>query len=389
MRDWQNFIDDQPTSTWVTFSVSGVEFGVCGHDQHLLDLLDHYEIKSQTSTAEDVSYRIVVTRSRQTLTQLSSFLDFRSELVVRPVPISYFTFGRNGEKLLRSAKGHQFEHCIAVCGQTIAVIAAEDAGNALSQTVLRLIREVSLRENENRGGVLVHAAAAVSSSGQGVLIFGPKGSGKTSCATTLVSRHDFAYLANDRCFLHLEQQGTVRVRSWPLPLRIGVGLIKDAFPELSRPANWSRAQTAALADAMKAGDYNLAALQSDEGKLELHPDEFLRSVGGKQSDTAILRILVNATISLAEPGRLQDAIWSTTKDVLIADTLRTPFDDSYPIDWLGLRRGSQSDLVESSNKLVQALAKLKGYEITGRPQEALAILLTRPEFSSELLATAQ
>ena len=104
----------------------------------------------------------------------------------------------------------------------ILVITKEDG--QCGSAVLRVIREIILRESENQGGLIFHSAA-VSYNDKGILICGEKNSGKTSTVINLL-RKKCAFIANDRVILMPEEK-YYSIYYIPLAIRIGLGTVKN------------------------------------------------------------------------------------------------------------------------------------------------------------------
>lgn len=112
-----------------------------------------------------------------------------------------------------------------VSGKAIDLYAADP--HRMPRYLLRLIREVMLREYENSGGIVFHAAGAALPGGA-VMICGPPGSGKTSTLAAILSqaRQRSALLSNDR----LIAMGH-RLIAVPLPVPLARGTL-EAVPNL-------------------------------------------------------------------------------------------------------------------------------------------------------------
>ncbi|MEW2581332.1 hypothetical protein [Streptomyces syringium] len=87
--------------------------------------------------------------------------------------------------------------------------------------LMRIIRESVLRCAETRGWAAFHAAATAVE-GQGVLIAGPSGAGKTTVATALATHYGADLIASDRAVVTDQAAMVVGV---PLSVRIGAGTL--------------------------------------------------------------------------------------------------------------------------------------------------------------------
>jgi hypothetical protein len=94
--------------------------------------------------------------------------------------------------------------------------------------VIELIRSLVLRNEENTGVVMLHAAV-VELDGRAVVVVGPKGAGKTSAALELVLHHGGRMLSGDKALLL--PGDTLTVAGWPDWPHLGLGTI-SRFPIL-------------------------------------------------------------------------------------------------------------------------------------------------------------
>lgn len=89
-------------------------------------------------------------------------------------------------------------HVITVKGNRVLVTA--ELRQVAATIGVRIVRQLIMRGGEARGGQAVHAGA-VDINGDGVLVGGHPGAGKTSVMTRLVEDHGARYIANDRTVL--------------------------------------------------------------------------------------------------------------------------------------------------------------------------------------------
>ena len=89
----------------------------------------------------------------------------------------------------------------------------------------RLVRAALTAELEQDGWLMLHASCVVDGD-RGAIVVGSKGSGKTTTALGLASEQGFQLLANDRCFVKVEQ-GRIRCLAWPGSVAVGLGLLNS------------------------------------------------------------------------------------------------------------------------------------------------------------------
>lgn len=91
--------------------------------------------------------------------------------------------------------------------------------------IIELIRDLIIKNQESRGTMILHAAAAAKD-GKAVVIIGGKGAGKSTTLLELILRHGYKMVSGDKLFLRLDQQGGVDIIGWPDYPHLGVGTIQ-------------------------------------------------------------------------------------------------------------------------------------------------------------------
>lgn len=144
---------------------------------------------------------------------------------------------------------------------------------AVAAAAARLAREIVRAQLLADGWAILHASAVTGEDCSTILTLGDKGAGKTTTAFTL-SRAGWAMLANDRVFIRVEPDGTVRVLPWPSAAAIGFGLLDalDLFVTVrERLASGERmhpTQHQSVTDALLAGDRTPLWKKSRKGELK-------------------------------------------------------------------------------------------------------------------------
>lgn len=111
--------------------------------------------------------------------------------------------------------------------------------------LMRPVRELAMDAAQQRGGLLLHAAACAVD-GRAMIIAGPKQAGKTSLLTYALAAAGADYCSNDRLLLHLNNSG-LRARSLPTVVSIRAGTL-DLFPDIRHKivcARWNLHSTLA------------------------------------------------------------------------------------------------------------------------------------------------
>lgn len=201
------------------------------------------------------------------------------------------------------------DHIVRVHGTTVTV----EADNAMiaARVTLRVVRQFILRGAEARGGLHAHAAVLVSNSG-GVLVAGRSGAGKTTVMTSLVERHGWAPVANDRAVLLPDLAG------W---LAVGVPLAWRYTPEGAQGSE--RLRSALRGEPpLRRGDGLV------DGKMEFTPHEACTYLRRKlAAATLVSRIVI---LGRAEHGAMDH-------NEGLASILGFGTDDPFVEDWIALR----------------------------------------------------
>lgn len=208
---------------------------------------------------------------------------------------------------------------------------------------LRLIREAMVRSYENAGGVLFHAAGA-DLAGRGVMICGPRASGKTTTLAAVLRGRGAALLSNDRLILH----GADRMVAVPLPVPAARGTL-DAFPELDRAARG--------APGRHDGG---SALPTVFGTAVKHPftaGEFATALGAELSPASELRLVLVPRLSdSTTPVRARALHPHEAREVLVGSCF-TPRDEFWTLPWLVPRESTDSTLRAHAASVIERLAR--------------------------------
>ena len=87
-------------------------------------------------------------------------------------------------------------------------------GAAGQLDLVELIRDVVLKDQENRGGAVLHGIAA-ERDGQSVLITGLKGAGKSTVLLELVEHHGYRIMSGDKTLAVRDSDGRTVLVGWP------------------------------------------------------------------------------------------------------------------------------------------------------------------------------
>ncbi|GHC73312.1 hypothetical protein GCM10007079_07120 [Nocardiopsis terrae] len=127
-----------------------------------------------------------------------------------------------------SEAGREYVHCtrtgtlFAFDRQAGRIDVAMGPSGALD--LIELLRDLFLKDQENRGAAVLHATCAHRDGGA-VLVTGAKGAGKSTILLELVERFGHQVMSGDKTVLRLEADGTVLAAGWPDYPHLGYGTI--------------------------------------------------------------------------------------------------------------------------------------------------------------------
>ena len=96
--------------------------------------------------------------------------------------------------------------------------------------LIELVRDIVLKDQENRGAVVLHGTAAVRD-GRAILITGLKGAGKSTVLLELVEHFGYTVLSGDKTLVRRDALGGTVVTGWPDYPHLGFATI-DKYPGL-------------------------------------------------------------------------------------------------------------------------------------------------------------
>lgn len=197
---------------------------------------------------------------------------------------------------------------------------------------IRLIREAMLRTYEDTGGVIFHAAG-VDVAGAGVMVCGPRGSGKTTMTAALLRYTAAALLSNDRLIVHREDH----VVAVPLPVPTGRGTI-EAFPELERSAA-----------------IELRTMPTEFGSTVKHTftaRQFAQAFGAGLVSASVLRlVLVPQLTGTCDSARARQ-LCAAHAGTIIKESCFTPRDEFWVRPWLIPRQKADNLLRDQASTTI-------------------------------------
>jgi energy-coupling factor transporter ATP-binding protein EcfA2 len=203
----------------------GIECSPCLIDG-VSSVVNHYfcNFLSAPQLHDDRTIKVCVVAQERMLLAIQELAEVRGCTQIR----SYFSnlvkcVVVKGESIFFS-DDTQFPRIYFKRGREVYAFCAEIGA---SREILRLIREVSTRMHESRGGISIHGAS-VEVKDAGVMLVGPSGSGKTTIAINLMAGLGAKVICNDRSLVNLNDSGTLKVFASPVAFRISAGTLKSS-----------------------------------------------------------------------------------------------------------------------------------------------------------------
>ena len=173
---------------------------------------------------------------------------------------------------------------LAICGKYIRAFISEESEVA----VIELIRDLVMKDQENRGNLFLHAAA-VEKDGLAYVICGVGGAGKTTTLLELINHQDYSFLSGDKV-LFLCEDKRIHAMGWPDYPNLGIGTIRrwEQLTQIAPPDISSREATdKVLLDFERF--YKIDKMKPYKGNAEIGGFLFPQIIHGSK-DTLIERL---------------------------------------------------------------------------------------------------
>jgi len=281
--------------------------------------------------------RISVRRDRELFTHHLAHLARVSAVTVVPFRTEPYSFAQIADVSWwrpHPGAGLPEDHLFARdAAGTVHVLLHPDADRG-QRYLARVLREGVLRCAEDRGWTVFHAAAAAVA-GQGILIAGESGAGKTTVLTALVAHARADLIAADRAAVTRE---ATRVVAIPLSVRI-------AAPTLaSLPPRWP----------LEARQPETSP-RSASAKTALAPRAFAEAFGVSLRESAPLRAVVLPRLTDDDRPPAARVLDGQRVRAHLASVCCTPYDEDWLSPWFFERTIEAQDLDRRSTALVAAL----------------------------------
>jgi len=230
--------------------------------------------------------------------------------------------------------------------------------------LVELVRDLVIKDQENRGVVVLHATAA-HREGEITIISGSKGAGKSTILLELVEHFGFEIMSGDKALARLSSEGDVVVTGWPDYPHLGYGTIAkyDGLPAI-----------AGIAD-----DFEPDAAQafSAYNKFAVDPSGFrerFRSAAKNLEGTVAL--VLHPNIGPGDSTQLVAASESAGERAqYLRDNIESGFSGSYA-GWHTFISDETAVHTASSDAILTELGRLEAWEVTG-PGDLEGISLPR------------
>ncbi|MBY3158016.1 hypothetical protein [Rhizobium laguerreae] len=301
-------------------------------------------------------YRSIAVYESNDQTLRDSVIARGNIIETRPLLCTYARHTDGENTFFASLAGHEAPHLIIKSGSDFQLIMLTAEPALTAKVLIRLIREITLRTCESEGGIFAHAAA-VASQDKGLLIIGESGAGKTTLSGELSRNASYELIANDRALLTKSGEN-VSASRWPIYVRVSADQIRHwgLNVQISQLRRYKAAEN--------SGDSRIDNWPANK-KIELTPLEYAQFLGAKRRQTtpicALLlpKLRLDASFSIKEESPLSRSS--------LTDTIRTPIDIEFPVDWLSIRGDDFDSKAQIRDTLTSALLSLPTFSLTACP----------------------
>jgi len=165
--------------------------------------------------------------------------------------------------------------------------------------LMRVIRELAMNHGRRLGGFFIHGSS-FEVGGNGVILAGPKHSGKTTLLINALRNARARYLANDRVMVRFDGDGTISLRGIPSIVTIREPTT-DLFPGLYEKLTTSGFHFRENSDeTRKSGRKTMEPWEN--GKYGLNPVQFCRLLGATPVAQSRAKTLVFPRLADGEEG---------------------------------------------------------------------------------------
>ncbi|WP_144502500.1 hypothetical protein [Bacillus thuringiensis] len=348
------------------YQIQGVTYKV---ETDVVD--DTLNIMSSDSIPAKREVYIKVSHDLNYYNWLCQALDTQKLTVVRATQefnylLGYLNLDDKEFKVLKSNLGYEdTPHIIIVRNKDDYEIISPSLNVSSSRFALRIIRENLLRDAENEGAVMVHAAS-LGLDGKGILICGNSGDGKTTFLSSMLLYAGAKYMSNDRTIIRTNRDGRMYASAYPLAMNLGLGTYQGVRSELDLCLEEvSRFhQFEHTLNKYQGLDWNDEKTIKDfwynKEKIQLTTVEVEKAFKTDSIQNIPISLVIIPRLSHEKKELVVKNIDFDEVEQLIIQNIYTPEDPDFKDEWLALRLGTKSELNLQVEKF---LNKIKGMNI--------------------------
>ncbi|WP_306368976.1 hypothetical protein [Nocardiopsis sp. CC223A] len=242
--------------------------------------------------------------------------------------------------------------------------AAVPPGGAMD--LVELLRDVILKDQENRGAAVLHATCA-EKDGRAVLATGAKGAGKSTLLLELVEHFGHRVMSGDKTVLRLEEDGRVLAAGWPDYPHLGYGTIAK-YPGLPDIAGLGEDHVPPVGHAF-----------SPLGKFAVDPRRFRERFPGAPLGTrAPVAVILHPAIGPGQDTEVAAYRGDRAEHAaVLAANVESAFEGAHA-GWHGFLDDRRDAAAPARDRIVRSLAGVPAWTVTGpgdlRPGRVPALL---------------
>lgn len=222
-----------------------------------------------------------------------------------------------------------------------------------AKDLVELLRDVVLKDQENRGAAVLHATCA-ERDGRAVLVTGAKGAGKSTLLLELVEHFGHRIMSGDKTVLRLEEDGRVLASGWPDHPHLGYGTIVK-YPGLAEIAGLGE-------DHVPPADHAFSPF----GKFAVDPVRFRERFPGSPRGlrapvAAVLHPAIGPGEDTGVAARPDDR---AERAALLAANVESAFEGGNA-GWHGFLDDRRAAVAPVRDRIVRSLAAVPAWSVTG------------------------
>lgn len=260
----------------------------------------------------------------------------------------------------------KYQYAIITTSRSITLYYNEKT-RYLVRNIIRLSRQLIINYSETHGGILIHGGLT-SLGNSGIAIVGPKGLGKTTFITKLLSQapkqDSPKFIANDRFIVHASNLNEVMAYSIPLSIRIGSGtyIKNEEFSTLFDSKPPYRNIT---------NHWMQSFISSSSMKISIMPREFCDAVNASLGLYCRLSLIIIPSFSVSNIESKVKKVSRRSAANKLKGLVLTPVPELPIAHWLGSEDVSLADLQANADKLKLMLLNIPMFEVQFGPDSTV------------------